>query len=66
VRPAALSVMLDPKINPGGLRLETETLDLQNITSTGTFTLKVKPLSGAFFPDGKSPQVRVTVRVRKK
>lgn len=66
VKPAALQVMLDPRVNPGGIRLKTEPVDLQNITSSVTMALKVNAVPGASFPDGKSAEVRVTVRVKKK
>lgn len=66
VKPAALPVKLNPRMNPGGMRLETEPVDLQNITSSVTTTLKVNAVPGASFPDGKSAQVRVIVRVTKK
>lgn len=43
-----------------------EPVDLQNITSSATMTLKINAVSGASFPDGKSAQARVIVRVKKK
>ncbi len=66
VKPAALRVMLDSRIKTAGLRLETEPLDLQSVTSSMTVALKVNTIPGASFPDGKSAEVRVTVRVKPK
>ncbi len=66
VKPAALRVLLDSWIKPAGLRLETEPVDLQNITSSVTMTLKVNAVPGASFPDGKSARVQVAVRVKPK
>lgn len=58
--------MLDSRIKTAGLRLETEPLDLQSVTSSMTVALKVNTIPGASFPDGKSAEVRVTVRVKPK
>jgi len=66
VKPAALRVLLDSWIKPAGLRLETEPLDLQSVTSSMTVALRVNAVSGASFPDGKSARVQVSVRVKPK
>ncbi|HPC86754.1 MAG TPA: diadenylate cyclase [Smithellaceae bacterium] len=66
VKPATLKVMLDSRMKPGGIRLETEPLDLRNITSSETLFLKVNSLPGVSFPDGKPAMVRVSVRVGKR
>jgi diadenylate cyclase len=64
--PAAVRVMIDPRMKPEEMKLETEPVDLQNITSSMTMTLKLDQVAGVSFPDGKSPSVRVTIRVKKK
>ena len=66
VKPAALRVLLDSWIKPAGLRLETEPLALQSVTSSMTVALRVNAVSGASFPDGKSARVQVAVRVKPK
>jgi len=64
--PATVRVMMDPRLNPAEMKLETEPVDLQNITSSVMMTLNVVQATGVSFPDGKVPQVRVTLRVKKK
>ena len=65
-RPETVRVMMDPRMKREGMTLETEPFDLHNISSSVTLALKVVGAAGVSFPDGKSPSVFVTVRVRKK
>lgn len=62
--PTAVRVLVDPRLNPEELVLETEPVDLQNVSSSLTTLLSVVPVAGVTFPEGKAPQVRVTVRVK--
>lgn len=64
--PATVRVMMDPRMKSDEINLETEPIDLQNISSSVTMSLKVVPTTGVSFPDGQSPQVRATIRVKKK
>jgi len=64
--PAAVRVRMDPRMKPEETKLETEPVDLQNISSTVTMMLNVVPAAGVSLPDGKSPQISVTIRVKKK
>lgn len=64
--PETVRVMMDPRMKREGMMLETEPFDLHNISSSVTLALKVVGAAGVSFPDGKSPSVFVTVRVRKK
>lgn len=62
--PAIVRVLIDSRMNPEAVVLETEPVDLQNISSSLTTMLRVVPVAGLSFPEGKAPQVRVTVRVK--
>ncbi len=64
--PATIRVLMDPRLNPEDVRLETEPVDLENISSSVITTLRVLPVAGVSFPDGKAPQIRATIRVKKK
>ncbi|MHB8136865.1 MAG: diadenylate cyclase [Smithellaceae bacterium] len=64
--PASVRVMMDPRMKPEETKLETEPVDLQNISSTVTTIMKIIPPAGVSFPDGQTPLVRVTIRVKKK
>ena len=66
VRPANVRVMIHPRMKPEDIRLETEPLDLQTISSSTTKALAVAGAAGVQFPDGKTPQVLVNIRVKKK
>jgi YbbR domain-containing protein len=64
--PATVRVMMDSRMKSEDMKLETEPIDLQNISSSLTMEAKVTQVAGVSFPDGKSPLVRVTIRVKKK
>jgi len=64
--PSTVQVMIDPRMKPEEIKLETPPVDLQNISSTTTLLLKVVQTAGVSFPDGESPIIRVTIRVKKK
>ncbi len=66
VQPASIRVMIHPRIKPEDIRLETEPLDLQTISSSSTTALALAGTAGVQFPDGKTPSVLVNIRVRKK
>jgi len=62
--PSAVRVLIDPRMNAESIILETEPVNLHNISSSLTTVLKVLPAPGISFPDGKVPQVRATIRVK--
>lgn len=66
LNPATVQVMIDRRLKPEEISLETEPVDLQNISSSVTMSLKVVGVASVSFPDGKTPLVRATIRVRKK
>lgn len=66
VQPASVRALIHPRIRPEEVRLETEPLDLQTISSSTTKALAVSGAAGVQFPDGKTPQVLVNIRVKKK
>ena len=66
LNPTTVRVMMDPRLKPEEIRLETESINLKNISSPVTMALKVAQAPGISFPDGKSPFVRVTIRVKKR
>jgi YbbR domain-containing protein len=66
VNPVSVRVMIHPRMNPEDIRLETEPLDLQTISSSTTKTLAINGVAGVQFPNGKAPQVLVNIRVKKK
>ena len=66
LHPTAVRVMMDPRMKPEEIKLETEPIDLKNISSSVTMALKVAGQSGVSFPDGRSPLVDVAIRVKKK
>ena len=63
--PSTVRVLMDPRLNPEDIRLETEPVDLQNITSSVITVLRIVVPAGVSFPDGNAPQVRAMIRVRK-
>jgi uncharacterized protein (TIGR00159 family) len=64
--PASVNVMMDPRLKSEEVRLETEPIDLQNISSNVTTVMKIMPAAGVSFPDEQVPLVHVTIRVKKK
>ncbi|MEN6332054.1 MAG: diadenylate cyclase [Smithella sp.] len=66
VTPSTVKVLIDPRINPDRIRIETEPIDLQEILTTTTVSTKVVLPVGVSFPDGKSPSISATIKVKKK
>jgi YbbR domain-containing protein len=64
--PAHLRVLVDSKINPEQINIETEPIDLQKIYFTTSFAAKIVLPSGVYLPDGKTATVDVTIKVKKK
>ena len=66
VQPTTVRVGLHPRMKPEDIRLETEPLDLQTISSSTMITLSIVGTTGVVFPNGKTPSVLVNIRVKKK
>jgi len=64
--PAHLRVLVDSRINPEQVNIETEPIDLQKIYFTTSFATKIVLPSGVYLPDGKTATVDVTIKVKKK
>ena len=64
--PSTVKVLIDPRINPERIRIETEPVDLREISMTTTVSTKVVLPVGVSFPDGKSPAISATIKVKKK
>ena len=64
--PSSVRVLVDSRLNLEQIRLETEPIDLQRISSSTMFETRVVPIAGVAFPDGRSPSVRVSIKVKKK
>lgn len=66
ITPPAVGVLTDSRLRPDQLKIETEPIDLQKISATTSFGVKILLPAGVFFPDGKAPVVNATIRVKKK
>ena len=55
VSPSKVRVLIDSKLNPEQIKIETEPIDLQKIFFTTTIDTKIVLPAGVSFPDGKSP-----------
>lgn len=66
ISPSTVKVLIDPRIHPDQIRIETEPIDLQEISGTTTIATKVVLPVGVSFPDGKSPSIYATIKVKKK
>jgi len=66
VNPPAIKVLIDNRLRPDQVKIETEPIDLQKITETTAMAVKLVLPAGVFFPEGKTPAAYVTVKVKKK
>jgi YbbR domain-containing protein len=64
--PAHLRVLIDSRLEPEQINIETEPIDLQKIYFTTSLAAKIVLPSGVYLPDGKTATVNVTVKVKKK
>jgi diadenylate cyclase len=64
--PAHLRVLVDSKLEPEKINIETEPIDLQKIYFTTSFSVKLVLPSGVYLQDGKTATVNVTIKVKKK
>lgn len=66
VMPSTVRVFIDSRLRPDQIKIETEPIDLQKISSTTSVLTKIVLPGGVSFPDGKVPSVSVAVKVKKK
>ena len=66
VTPSQVRVLIGSQAKPEQIKIETEPIDLQKIFFTTTQDTKILLPAGVSFPDGKSPAVRVLIKVKKK
>ena len=64
--PAHLRVLIDSKLQSEKISIETELIDLGKIFFTTSFAAKIVLPSGVYLPDGKTANVNVTIKVKKK
>jgi uncharacterized protein (TIGR00159 family) len=67
LNPSSVKVLIDSRVvHPDQVKIETEPIDLQRITSTTSINTKVVLPNGVFFPDNKGQYIFGTVKVKKK
>ena len=66
VTPSTVKVLIDSRLRHEQIRIETEPIDLQKITTTTSINTKVVLPVGVSFPDGKVPSISAVVKVKKK
>ncbi|MGV8058719.1 MAG: diadenylate cyclase [Smithellaceae bacterium] len=66
ITPSTLKVLVDSRLRPDQLRIETEPIDLQKISSTTSINTKIVLPVGVSFPDNKGPAVYAVIKVKKK
>jgi uncharacterized protein (TIGR00159 family) len=64
--PSHLRVLVDSKLEPQHVNIETEPIDLQKIFFTTSLSARIVLPSGVYLPDGKTATVNVTIKVKKK
>jgi len=66
ITPSKVRVLISSNIKPEQIKIETEPIDLQKIFFTTTLDTTIVLPAGVSFPDGKSPDARVIIKVKKK
>ena len=66
ITPSKVWVLISSNMKPEQIKIETEPIDLQKIFFTTTLDTKIVLPPGVSFPDGKSPNARVIIKVKKK
>ena len=66
VTPDWLPVMIDSRMKPAEIQLETETIDLSTVASSMTIEKRITPTQGVAFPGGRPPVVLIDLDVRKR
>jgi len=66
VNPSSISLLMDSRLSPDQIRIETEPVDLQEITETTALDVRIVIPAGVSFPEKTTPVVRVTIKVKNK
>jgi uncharacterized protein (TIGR00159 family) len=66
ITPSVMKVLIDSRLRPDQIKIETEPIDLKNISSTTSLDVKIVLPVGVSFPEGRTPAARVAVKVKKK
>ena len=66
ITPATVKILTEPHLRPDQIKIETEPIDLQKISATTLIPAKLSLPAGVSLAEGKTPAVRVTIRVRTK
>lgn len=66
ITPSTVKVLVDSRLRHEQIRLETEPIDLQKITTTTAVNTKVVLPVGVSFPDGKIPSISAAIKVKTK
>ena len=64
--PVKVRVLLDSRVNPEKIKIETEPIDLQKILFTTTIEAKIILPAGVYFPEEKEQTTRVIIKVKRK
>jgi YbbR domain-containing protein len=63
---ARVRVLVDSRVNPEKIEIETEPVDLQKIFFTRALDTKIVLPDGVYFPEGKPQNTRVIIKVKQK
>jgi diadenylate cyclase len=66
ITPSTIKVLVDSHLRPDQIKIETEPIDLQKISSTTSVAVKIILPIGVSFPEGKAATGRVVIKVKKK
>lgn len=66
ISPYKIKALYDSRLNADNIRLQTEPIDLQKISTTSTLDVKAILPAGVYFPEGKPPALRIIIRVKNK
>jgi diadenylate cyclase len=66
VTPSTIRLLMDSRLSPDQIRIETEPIDLQKISKTTSIDTKIVIPVGVSFPEGKTPVARVAIKIKSK
>ena len=66
ITPPTVKVLIDSRLSPEQVRIETEPVDLQKVNAATAIEAKIILPAGVFFPEGKAPAARIIIKVKKK
>jgi len=64
--PPTVNILIDSRLRPEQVKIETEPIDLQRISSATSLGVKISLPAGVFFADGKSPIIHAAIKVKKR